>query len=88
MAGRIRIVVGFVWVILLCVVQVITKEQVHIPPHLPTDEQFLMVHTPEYLSAFSSGMLEASLVRRCVLHFSMETPSYSGTTALLYPTRV
>ncbi|MEW5314063.1 MAG: hypothetical protein WDW38_005587 [Sanguina aurantia] len=36
----------------------------HPPPHLPTDEQLLMVHTPEYLSAFSSGTLETSLVRR------------------------
>lgn len=44
--------------------QVMTAQQIHSPLQLPTEEQLLLVHTPEYLTAFSNGTLDTSLIRR------------------------
>ncbi|PNH03939.1 hypothetical protein TSOC_009972, partial [Tetrabaena socialis] len=41
-----------------------TLAQVHTPDRLPTDEELLMVHDPEYLRAFSECRLDDERVRR------------------------
>ncbi|KAG2431189.1 hypothetical protein HXX76_009717 [Chlamydomonas incerta] len=38
--------------------------QVHVPPHLPPDEELLLVHDPDYLRLFSGGQLDDERVRR------------------------
>jgi acetoin utilization deacetylase AcuC-like enzyme len=42
----------------------IIPQQVHIPPSLPSRSVLELVHTPEYVSAFCSGQLDAAAMRR------------------------
>jgi hypothetical protein len=42
----------------------IVPAQVHIPPSLPCHSTLELVHTPEYVSAFCSGQLDAAAMRR------------------------
>ncbi|KAL4515080.1 hypothetical protein Ndes2526B_g03607 [Nannochloris sp. 'desiccata'] len=43
---------------------IIVPKQVHIPRSLPTHSMLKLVHTPEYISSFCSGQLNAATMRR------------------------
>lgn len=43
---------------------IITPSQLHSPPALPSDAELALVHTPEYLAAFSGLTLDEARARR------------------------
>jgi acetoin utilization deacetylase AcuC-like enzyme len=43
---------------------VVLESHVHVPPKLPSDSELALVHTPEYLEAFSTLQLDKDRVRR------------------------
>lgn len=48
--------------------------QVHTPPHLPDDATLCLVHTQEYVDAFSNGRLDEQRVRRIGLGATTSQP--------------